>query len=38
MTETSCVITLMDVGDNLTGHVGSLNPSCGKLGRKLCYG
>ncbi|XP_039114566.1 long chain acyl-CoA synthetase 6, peroxisomal-like [Dioscorea cayenensis subsp. rotundata] len=28
MTETSCVITLMDVGDNLTGHVGSLNPSC----------
>ncbi|KAH7654854.1 long-chain acyl-CoA synthetase protein [Dioscorea alata] len=28
MTETSCVITLMDVGDSLTGHVGSLNPSC----------
>ncbi|XP_022743477.1 long chain acyl-CoA synthetase 7, peroxisomal-like isoform X2 [Durio zibethinus] len=27
MTETSCIITLMDGGDNLTGHVGS--PLCG---------
>ncbi|CAO2143249.1 unnamed protein product [Urochloa humidicola] len=28
MTETSCVITTMDVGDKLIGHVGSPNPSC----------
>lgn len=28
MTETSCVISTMDEGDNLTGHVGSPNPSC----------
>ncbi|XVE63006.1 hypothetical protein DITRI_Ditri06bG0165000 [Diplodiscus trichospermus] len=28
MTETSCIITLMDVGDNLTGHVGSPNSGC----------
>ncbi|XWS58192.1 hypothetical protein CRYUN_Cryun08bG0013600 [Craigia yunnanensis] len=28
MTETSCIITLMDVGDNLTGHVGSPNSAC----------
>ncbi|XP_042426486.1 long chain acyl-CoA synthetase 6, peroxisomal-like [Zingiber officinale] len=28
MTETSCVISGMDVGDNLTGHVGSPNPAC----------
>ncbi|KAJ6844220.1 putative long chain acyl-CoA synthetase 6, peroxisomal isoform X1 [Iris pallida] len=28
MTETSCVITTMDEGDNLTGHVGSPNPAC----------
>jgi long-chain acyl-CoA synthetase len=28
MTETSCVITCMDEGDNLTGHVGSPNPAC----------
>lgn len=31
MTETSCVISSMDEGDNLTGHVGSPNPACGKL-------
>jgi len=31
MTETSCVITMMDEGDNLTGHVGSPNPSCGEF-------
>jgi hypothetical protein len=31
MTETSCVITTMDVGDKLIGHVGSPNPACGKL-------
>ena len=31
MTETSCVISGMDEGDNLTGHVGSPNPACGKL-------
>ena len=31
MTETSCVITTMDIGDKLIGHVGSPNPSCGKL-------
>lgn len=31
MTETSCVITLMDVGDISIGHVGSPNPACGKL-------
>ncbi|KAM0845403.1 hypothetical protein ACQ4PT_056404 [Festuca glaucescens] len=28
MTETSCVITTMDVGDKLIGHVGSPNPAC----------
>ncbi|KAI3497560.1 hypothetical protein L1887_40272 [Cichorium endivia] len=28
MTETSCVITIMDDGDNLSGHVGSPNPAC----------
>ncbi|XP_047046836.1 long chain acyl-CoA synthetase 6, peroxisomal-like [Lolium rigidum] len=28
MTETSCVITTMDFGDKLIGHVGSPNPSC----------
>jgi long-chain acyl-CoA synthetase len=31
MTETSCVITTMNVGDKLIGHVGSPNPACGKL-------
>jgi len=30
MTETSCVISSMDEGDNLSGHVGSPNPACGK--------
>ena len=30
MTETSCVISTMDEDDNLTGHVGSPNPACGK--------
>ncbi|XP_047310054.1 long chain acyl-CoA synthetase 6, peroxisomal-like isoform X2 [Impatiens glandulifera] len=28
MTETSCVITSMDDGDTLSGHVGSPNPAC----------
>ncbi|KAI3701985.1 hypothetical protein L6452_27532 [Arctium lappa] len=28
MTETSCVITIMEDGDNLSGHVGSPNPAC----------
>lgn len=28
MTETSCVITAMEEGDNLSGHVGSPNPAC----------
>lgn len=28
MTETSCVITSMDEGDSLSGHVGSPNPAC----------
>lgn len=28
MTETSCVISSLDEGDNLTGHVGSPNPAC----------
>lgn len=31
MTETSCVISAMDEGDNLTGHVGSPSPACGEL-------
>lgn len=31
MTETSCIISAMDEGDNLTGHVGSPNASCGEL-------
>lgn len=30
MTETSCVISSMDEGDNLSGHVGSPNPACGE--------
>ncbi|CDY65251.1 BnaC07g50530D [Brassica napus] len=29
MTETACVISGMDEGDNLIGHVGSPNPACG---------
>ncbi|KAF5738628.1 Acyl-CoA synthetase [Tripterygium wilfordii] len=28
MTETSCVISALDEGDNLSGHVGSPNPAC----------
>ncbi|GMY21555.1 long chain acyl-CoA synthetase 7, peroxisomal [Fagus crenata] len=28
MTETSCVISIMDLGDNLSGHVGSPNAAC----------
>nr|CBX25388.1 hypothetical_protein [Oryza brachyantha] len=28
MTETSCIITAMNSGDRLIGHVGSPNPSC----------
>ncbi|XP_037493822.1 long chain acyl-CoA synthetase 6, peroxisomal isoform X2 [Jatropha curcas] len=28
MTETSCAVSSMDEGDNLTGHVGSPNPAC----------
>ncbi|KAL3631675.1 Long chain acyl-CoA synthetase 7 peroxisomal [Castilleja foliolosa] len=28
MTESSCVISSMEEGDNLTGHVGSPNPAC----------
>ncbi|XP_050218183.1 long chain acyl-CoA synthetase 6, peroxisomal-like isoform X2 [Mercurialis annua] len=28
MTETACVISSMDEGDNQTGHVGSPNPAC----------
>ena len=31
MTETSCVITIMEDGDNLSGHVGSPNPACGEF-------
>ncbi len=31
MTETSCVISGIDEGDNLTGHVGAPNPACGEL-------
>lgn len=31
MTETSCVISSVDAGDNLYGHVGSPNPACGEL-------
>ncbi|KAG6533778.1 hypothetical protein ZIOFF_007653 [Zingiber officinale] len=28
MTESSCIISVMDAGDNLTGHVGSPHPAC----------
>ncbi|CAI0460061.1 unnamed protein product [Linum tenue] len=28
MTETSCIISIMDEGDYLSGHVGSPNPAC----------
>lgn len=31
MTEAACVISAMDEGDRLTGHVGSPNPACGEL-------
>lgn len=31
MTETSCVISGMNPGDSLTGHVGSPNPACGEF-------
>lgn len=31
MTESSFVISMMDEGDNLSGHVGSPNPACGEL-------
>ena len=31
MTETSCVISGIDEGDYLSGHVGSPNPACGEL-------
>jgi len=31
MTETSCIISAMDVGDRSIGHVGSPIASCGKL-------
>jgi long-chain acyl-CoA synthetase len=40
MTETSCVISFMDVGDKVVGHVGSPNPSIGKKFMKIikkCY-
>lgn len=37
MTETSCVISSMDEGDNLTGHVGSPNPACGKSLKRFAY-
>lgn len=41
MTETSCVISIMDESDTSSGHVGSPNPACGKflwqiISRKLC--
>lgn len=36
MTETSCVISSMDEGDNLTGHVGSPNPACGESSKQMC--
>lgn len=31
MTETSCVISIMDEGDTLSGHVGSPSSACGEL-------
>lgn len=31
MTETSCIISIMDEDDNLSGHVGSPNAACGEL-------
>lgn len=31
MTETSCIISAMNMGDKSIGHVGSPIPSCGKL-------
>ncbi|MCI28609.1 long chain acyl-CoA synthetase 6 peroxisomal, partial [Trifolium medium] len=30
MTESSCVISCIDDGDILSGHVGSPNPACGE--------
>lgn len=37
MTETSCVISSINEGDNLSGHVGSPNPSCGELLHEFVY-
>lgn len=31
MTETTCVISMMDEGDTLSGHVGSPSAACGEL-------
>lgn len=31
MTESACVISAMNEGDSLIGHVGSPNPACGEL-------
>lgn len=31
MTETSCMISAMDIGDRSIGHVGSPIASCGKI-------
>lgn len=33
MTETSCLISGTQPGDNTSGHVGAPSPSCGKV----CY-
>lgn len=35
MTETSGIISCMDEGDALSGHVGSPNPACGQYNNYL---
>jgi long-chain acyl-CoA synthetase len=35
MTETACVISGCDQGDNTSGHVGSPSPACGELHQRV---
>lgn len=36
MTETACVVSAINEGDNTSGHVGSPNPACGELRTDNC--
>ncbi|XP_021830118.1 long chain acyl-CoA synthetase 7, peroxisomal-like isoform X1 [Prunus avium] len=37
MTETSCAMSMMDEGDNLSGHVWSPNPACCEFTRLIIH-